>query len=236
MHIINIDESRKINVSGIDNHTMNNLDVVTAGAYIKSNKGPVIGIFHQYANVKSGKSIHSSGQLEHYKADVNDKSLKVGGLQRITTLDGYSFPLDIIQGLAFLQLRPYMDAEFADASIPHVVMISDTTWDPGDLDCTISTDSRWHDTVTDVERKFTTPFDEFGNYHQRHGNTVHQIHKQCLFDVNAHIHDLATQSILVNERNSNTADRDYESLRQFFLWKDVDMIKHTYDNTTQYAR
>jgi hypothetical protein len=57
------------------------------------------------------KLIHSSGQLEWYKQEVDDKSIKVGGNQRIKTLDGYVIPLDVKSGLPYVKMRPYTDKE-----------------------------------------------------------------------------------------------------------------------------
>ena len=72
-----------------------------------------IAIFHQYAYTGKGKSIHSSLQLESFKQDVNDKSIKVtGGLQRIQTIDGYAIPLNIKNGLPYVIMRPYTDTEW----------------------------------------------------------------------------------------------------------------------------
>jgi hypothetical protein len=84
--------------------------------------------------------------------------MRVGGLQRISTPDGY-FPLDIIDELPHLDLRPYTDDEWDDPNIPHVVMTSDDDWDPGCLDCTISDDMRWYHTTSDMERVIN-PFDK----------------------------------------------------------------------------
>ena len=84
-----------VDVSGIDSHEVRDLPIVSVGGVVQSQRGLVIAIMHQYALLGEGKTIHSCGQLEWYKNDVNDKSLKVGGLQRITTNDGYVHPLDI---------------------------------------------------------------------------------------------------------------------------------------------
>ena len=92
---------RKINISGIDNHEVNGLDVVTAATLLNTSLGKVIGIFNEYAHLGKGSSIHSSGQLEWFKTHVDEKSIKVGGTQLITTLDGYSVPLLIKDGLAY---------------------------------------------------------------------------------------------------------------------------------------
>ena len=92
---------RKINISGIDNHEVTGLDVVTAATLLNTSLGKVIGIFNEYAYLGKGSSIHSSGQLEWFKTLVDEKSIKVGGTQLITTLDGYSVPLLIRDGLAY---------------------------------------------------------------------------------------------------------------------------------------
>ena len=92
---------RKINIQGIDNHEVTGLDVVTAATLLNTSQGKVIGIFNEYAYLGKGSSIHSSGQLEWFKINVDEKSVKVGGTQLITTLDGYSVPLLIKDGLAY---------------------------------------------------------------------------------------------------------------------------------------
>ena len=91
----------KINIQGIDNHEVTGLDVVTAATLLNTSQGKVIGIFNEYAYLGKGSSIHSSGQLEWFKTNVDEKSVKVGGTQLITTLDGYSVPLLIKDGLAY---------------------------------------------------------------------------------------------------------------------------------------
>ena len=92
---------RNINIQGIDNHEVTGLDVVTAATLLNTSQGKVIGIFNEYAYLGKGSSIHSSGQLEWFKTNVDEKSVKVGGTQLITTLDGYSVPLLIKDGLAY---------------------------------------------------------------------------------------------------------------------------------------
>jgi hypothetical protein len=234
MRVITCDDTRTINVSGIDNHQLTNLPIVTAGAYMESNCGPVIGIFHQYADIKTGKSIHSSGQLEHYKLDVSDKSIRVGGLQRITTLDNYAFPLDVVDGLVYLQVRPFTDDEWN--KLPHVIMTSDVDWEPAILDCTISDDRQWFSSITDIERDIGSPFDEFGRYRQRQGGIINQINAHYFTDVNKAVLNDHFRSLFVHKHALTTNSRDYDKLRPYFLWKPTDLIKHTYENTTQYGR
>ncbi len=57
---------------------------------------------HQYAYLGKGKTINLSAKMEYYKNSVNDKSSKVGDKQNIVTLDGYIIPLNICNGLAYM--------------------------------------------------------------------------------------------------------------------------------------
>ena len=124
---------RKINISGIDNHEVAGLDVVTAATLLNTSFGKVIGIFNEYAHLGKGSSIHSSGQLEWFKTHVDEKSIKVGGTQLITTLDGYSVPLLIKDGLAYATSLGRPTDQDMD-TYPHVFFTSPDEWDPSVLD------------------------------------------------------------------------------------------------------
>ena len=54
---------RKIN---IDDHELTGPDVVTAAALFDTQKGPVIGVFHEYAHLGKGRFIHAAGQKEWF--------------------------------------------------------------------------------------------------------------------------------------------------------------------------
>ena len=96
-----------VDIQGIDNHQITAVPIVTTSGVIHTPHREVITIMHQYAYVGQGKTIHSSAQLESFKNDVNDKSMKVfGGLQCIKTNDGYVHPLDIKSGLHYISTRP----------------------------------------------------------------------------------------------------------------------------------
>ena len=69
---------RKINIVGIDDHDLTGLDVVTA-ALFDTQKGPVIGIFHEYAHLGKGRSIHTTGETEWFNCKVDDRPKVVGG-------------------------------------------------------------------------------------------------------------------------------------------------------------
>ena len=124
---------RKINIQGIDNHEVTGLDVVTAATLLNTSQGKVIGIFNEYAYLGKGSSIHSSGQLEWFKTNVDEKSVKFGGTQLITTLDGYSVPPLIKDGLAYATSLGKPTDQDMD-TYPHVFFTSPDEWDPSVLD------------------------------------------------------------------------------------------------------
>ena len=132
MHVIH-NTHGKINIQGIDNHEVTGLDVVTAATLLNTSQGKVIGIFNEYAYLGKGSSIHSSGQLEWFKISVDVKSVKVGGTQLITTLDGYSVPLLIKDGLAYATSLGKPTDQDMD-TYPHVFFTSPDEWDPSVLD------------------------------------------------------------------------------------------------------
>jgi hypothetical protein len=158
---------RTVDIQGIDNHQMTDVKIGTVAAYITSTKGPIIGIMHHYALVGRGHSIHSPGQWEWYKHEIDDKSVHVGGKQRIKTADGYIIPLVVHNGLTRLKMRTPTDNEYN--TLPHVALTSDAVWDPSVLDFDIEeNDDAWHDAMDEhEEHPYHKLFDEFGNYKRR---------------------------------------------------------------------
>jgi hypothetical protein len=96
-----------MDIQGLNNHQVMNILIVTAGGVIQLQHGPMIAILHQYASIRHGCTIHSLAQLEWYQNNVNDHSVKVQGrLQQITMLNGYMFPINIINGLPYVTMHP----------------------------------------------------------------------------------------------------------------------------------
>ena len=93
---------RKINIVGIDDHELRGLNVVTAAALLDTQKGPIIGVLHEYAHLGKGRSIHAAGQMEWLNCQVDDRSKLVGGAQRIQTSEGYVISLSIESGLVYM--------------------------------------------------------------------------------------------------------------------------------------
>ena len=258
--------NRTVDIRGIDNHQLTDVPIGTVGGVVTTQKGPVIAIMHQYALLGKGSSIHSPCQLESYKNDVNDKSVHVqGGSQQIKTLDGYSIPLVIKSGLARLPIRPFTDAEWDslphvfltaeaewDPTVVDHEFQDDEPW--GDDDPNTS------------KNQSLSLFDEFGNYRNRYivqftdfferheGSTnIEDVIDQCVYYshapevdnlvfYDAHEHEIDGDADEANSvptiipRVTTKREPDYASLRPLFGWLSPDIIKKTFENTTQYAR
>ena len=159
---------RHVDVKGIDSHTVNGLEIVTAAGLVATNKGPRIVIMHQYAYLGHGKTIHSAGQIEWFKHDISDKSVKVGGQQRLLTLDGTVIPFTVRSGLAYMDSRPPTDHEML--TLPHIILTSDETWDPTVLDFEHDSTEDYASAFPAHNNVFDKNFDESGEY--LHGHTV----------------------------------------------------------------
>ena len=215
----------KINISGIDNHEVNGLDVVTAATLLNTSLGKVIGIFNEYAHLGKGSSIHSSGQLEWFKTHVDEKSIKVGGTQLITTLDGYSVPLFIKDGLAYAtSLGRPTDQDMDTYS--HVFFTSPDEWDPSVLD---------HDPPPldgldpsqVLDQPFGDPmFDAYGDFNER-------IIANLNILLDAPPEDY--RSYIANLHQGSSQEPDWNALRPFFAWTSPSSIQDTFNVTTRHG-
>jgi hypothetical protein len=284
---VNNQPHRCVNVEGIDGHVMERRRLVTAGAVTHSNCGPVILIMHQYAHSRKGHSIHSSPQLEWNGVNVDDKSARVGGKQRLVTFDGFSLPINIRHGLPYIDMQPHTDQEWEEQ--PHVLLTEDTNWDPMHMDHEQGDDpAAWYEQQDDPPL-LNSNFDLCGDYRHRifyksdltsnaytpacrilvHGDNVFfdtqgdeafvDAHSnehddtdvdieaatgRCVFRANAHRYvcsantdpDLDTRPSHHGPRKVSDAPRDYDALCPRFAWLPTDIIKKTFEVTTQYAR
>ena len=105
--------------------------------------------------------------MEYFKTRIDDKSIKVGGKQRLETLEGYAMPIIFKRGLAYIKTlgRPY-DQELEIC--PHVFFTSPDTWEPSPLDHEFSQE----DAITWSQLQDTRPFydplfDAQGDLNQR---------------------------------------------------------------------
>ena len=206
---------RKINISGIDNHEVTGLDVVTAATLLNTSLGKVIGIFNEYAYLGKGSSIHSSGQLEWFETLVDEKSIKVGGTQLITTLDGYSVPLLIRDGLAYATSLGRPTDQDMD-TYPHVFFTSPDEWDPSVLDHDPPhLDGLDPSQVSD--QLFGDPmFDAYGDFNERIIANLNILLDAPPGDCGSYT---AISSVsTVNLHQSSPQEPDWDALRPFFAW------------------
>ena len=218
---------RKINIQGIDNHEVTGLDVVTAATLLNTYQGKVIGIFNEYAYLGKGSSIHSSGQLEWFKTNVDEKSVKLGGTQLITTLDGYSVPL---LSYATSLGRP---ADQDMDTYPHVFFTSPDEWDPSVLD---------HDPPhLDGLDPSQVPDQPFGDpMFDAYGDFSEHIIANLNILLDAPPEDCGSYTEIssvftANLHQSSPQEPDWNALRPFFAWTSPSSIKDTFNVTTRHG-
>ena len=231
MHVIH-KTHRKINIQGIDNHEVTGLDVVTAATLLNTSQGKVIGIFNEYAYLGKGSSIHSSGQLEWFKTNVDEKSVKVGGTQLITTLDGYSVPLLIRVGLAYATSLGKPTDQDMD-TYPHVFFTSPDEWDPSVLDHDPPhLDGLDPSQVPD--QPFGDPmFDAYGDFNQRIITNLSILLDAPPEDCGSYTE--ISSVLTANLHHSSPQEPDWNALHPFFAWTSPSSIKDTFNVTSRHG-
>ena len=208
---------RKIKIQDIDNHEVADLDVVTAATLLNTPQGNVTGIFNEYAYLWKGSSIHSSGQLEWLQTHVHETSVKVGGTQLINTLDGYSVPLLIKDGLAYATSLGRLTNLDMD-TYPHVFITSPDKWD--------------HSQVLD--QLFGDPmFDTHGGFNQPIIANLNN-----LLDAPPGDCESCTEISSVftaNLHQSSPQEPDWNTQRPSPAWTSPSSIKDTFNVTTRHG-
>eukprot|EP00934_Nitzschia_sp_Nitz4_P008068 Nitzschia sp. Nitz4//scaffold70_size99833//3673//6700//NITZ4_004582-RA/size99833-snap-gene-0.139-mRNA-1//-1//CDS//3329557096//8058//frame0 len=217
---------RRVDISGIDSHEVNDIPIVSVGGVVQSQAGPLLLIFHQYGSLGRGKSIHSSLRLESFGTQVFDMSSRFNPQgQRLITSEGYVLPLDITNGLPYLPIRPYSDHDWD--TLPHVIMTSDTDWDPSIYDNQIP------DPVP------TGQFDLTGQYRFRSNLDLEQ---QDPIDSQDRISIRSVYSLVTSEHQVQSPQAvagihpDAAPLQSYFLYQDPELISRTFRATTRFAR
>ena len=223
---------RKIKIQDIDNHEVADLDVVTAATLLNTSLGKVIGIFNEYAYLGKGSSIHSSGQLEWFKTLVDEKSIKVGGTQLITTLDGYSVPLLIRDGLAYATSLGRPTDQDMD-TYPYVFFTSPDEWDPSVLDHDPPhLDGLDPSQVSD--QPFGDPmFDAHGDFNQPIIANLSNLLDAPPGDCGSHTE--ISSFFTAHLHQSSPQEPDWNALCPFFAWTSPSSIKDTFNVTTRHG-
>ena len=128
-----------VSVTGIDNHELPGLDIVTCAALLHTNHGKVVLIMHEYAYYSRGNTIHSPGQIDWFQNTCDDKSFP--GQPTDADLNNY----------------------------PHVLLTGPHEWDPSVLDYTHTTTSGGPTWAPDpsLHDAHVHRIDEFGNFKGR---------------------------------------------------------------------
>ena len=183
---------------------------------------------------------------------MHDCSLKVSGQQCIHTVDGYVHLLTFRHGLPYVKIRPYTDVEWD--TLPKVVWTSDVEWDPSVLDGEPPDEDTWYDAISDFPDGIPdSPFDEFGRYKHRSvdrhclvdGEVVPALSSDSLRDVVEDASTFHTPYIVLPDEDaaghqiqcqlhkSELKAPNYAHLHPFFLDATTDVIKCTFEATTQ---
>ena len=209
--------SRKYTVTRIDSHELQGLDVVQCAVLVESNHGTVNLIMNEYASYGKGHTIHYSGQIEWFKNSVDDRSVQVGGKQRICTIDGYAMPLVCRGGLMYLSLLGKPSNEDLERYLA-VHLTGPHEWDPSILDFTHSSGDREPTWSNDPNERlsFDPNFDEFGDYTHKAIQTLSILDDSSqpltpFSTIRANPHVIRSYQHVVNNDTP-----DYEKLRPYF--------------------
>ena len=208
---------RKIKIQDIGNHEVADLDVVTAATLLNTPQGKVTGIFNEYAYLWKGSSIHSSGQLEWLQTNVDETSVKVGGTQLITTLDEYSVPLLIKDGLAYATFLGKSTDQDMD-TYPHVFITSPDEWDPSQV----------------PDQPFGDPmFDAHGDFNQPIIANLNNLLDAPPGDCGSHTE--ISSVFTANLHQSSPQEPDWNTHHPFLAWTSPSSIKDTFNVTTRHG-
>ena len=221
-------------VSGLAEHAVTDLPIVTAAGVIISSQGPIIGIFHQYAHFGSGKTIHSINQMRRFGIDICDIPRTLHGKQRIHHPDGYVIPLSIRNGLPYMDMHPPTDLELD--KYPHVFFTSDATWDPSTLDHEFTVED-----LEIVDEDHTPIFGQFeinnyGEFRARECAT-HITCSSISGNDDEDFEDYIEDTILkVHLHKVSPVQHDFNRLSPNFGFVPTKRIQKTIEHTTQFCR
>ena len=150
--------------------------LVTAGGIVKSQRGNIIIILHQLAHIPDGKTIISSIQAESFGITIDDRSSKLKrGNQVIQTPDGYTIPLNFVNGLPYVPIRPFSDHEWE--TLPHIPLTSYSEWGPSSIDTNLTDDEYFLNNIPfnttnlhESQSYYTNPTPVSSNFY------LHQLH------------------------------------------------------------
>ena len=191
---------------------------------------------NEYACYGKGHTIQSSGQIEWFKNSVDDRSVQVGGKQRICTIDSYDMPLTCTGGLMYLSILGKPTDKDLER-YPAVHLTGPHEWDPSVLDYTHPSGDGEPPWSNDPNERsaFDPNIDEFGNYTQRAIQTL-----SILDDSSSTLTPCPT--FMANQYEFRTYQHDVtheapdcEKFRPYFGSVNVDTVQKTMEQSTQWG-
>ena len=177
----------------------------------------------QFSSISGGNCI----------TNVDEKSVNVGGSQLITTLDGYSVPLLIKDGLAYATSlgRP---TDLDMDTYPHVFFTSPDEWDPSVLDH----DPPHPDGLDPSQvpdQPFGDPmFDACGDFNKHIIDNLNTLLDALPGDCGSYTE--ISSVFTANLHQSSPQEPDWNALCPFFAWTSPSSIKDTFNVTTSIPR
>lgn len=164
-----------ITIEGYDNHQRTGIPIVIAAYLVSTNIGPAIILIPHSAHHGKGSSIISPGYLESFGSKIDDTSVKVGGTQTWTLPHGVKIPMDMVNGLPRIPVRPPSPKELDEC--PHIwVGNPEMEWDPRALDSTLTESTPWFEQNPPVSISNNPNFGSQGEYLNRSVD-VHELER-----------------------------------------------------------
>ena len=209
------------------------LDVVKCMVLVETNHGIINLIMNEYACYVKGHTIDSSGQIEWFKNSVDDRSVQVGGKQRICTIDGYAMPLVCRGGIMYLSILDKPTDKDLERN-PAVHLTGPHEWDPSVLDYTNPSGDREPPWSNDPDERFAFDphLDEFGDYTQTSIQTLSILDDSSIPLTPPQTLRADQHVVMSNQHDANQDTPVYEKFRPYFGWVNVDTVQKTMEQST----
>ena len=157
---------------------------------------------------------------------VDDRSVQVGGKQRICTIDNYAMPLTCRSGLMYLSIL----GKTTDKDLeryPAVHLTGPHEWDPSVLDYTHPSGDGEPPWSNDPHERiaFDPNFDKFGDYTQRAIKTLSILDNSSSTLTPCPTFMANQQEFRTYQHAANHEAPDYEKFRPYFGWVNVDTVQ-----------
>ena len=132
-------EHKKVNVGIAGDHQVTGLRLAVFAAMMMPNKGPVIGIFHNYALCRrQNNQFTLRSNCKRPVACLDDTSKHFQGTQPFTLASGHRVPMKFSAGLPYIEIKPVTKEELENPNIEQVICSRDRNWNSRQFDDQLS--------------------------------------------------------------------------------------------------